>query len=31
LAAVLAIPFVPVLLLKVPLTKIWPEIWGLLF
>jgi len=31
LAAVLAIPFVPVLLLKVPLIKIWPEIWGLLF
>lgn len=31
LAVVLAIPFVPVLLLKVPLHVIWPEIWGLLF
>ena len=31
LAAVLAIPFVPVLLLKVPVSRIWPEIWGLLF
>jgi hypothetical protein len=31
LAVVLAIPFVPVLLLMVPLHVIWPEIWGLLF
>ena len=31
LAVVLAIPFVPVLLLMVPFRVIWPEIWGLLF
>jgi hypothetical protein len=31
LAVVLAIPFVPVLLLMVPLSVIGPEIWGLLF
>jgi hypothetical protein len=31
LAVVLAIPFVPVLLLMVPLRTIWPEILGLLF
>ena len=31
LAVVLAIPFVPVLLLMVPLRVIGPEIWGLLF